>query len=234
MSEALREKPRSALDRKDDAPDLTDQKEIEATLSKLLKMKIEEASTKMRQSGAAAAIIFIDEVEVEFLKRNPEFSERDELTRTNVMLRVIEREIESNPDKIFFSATNHIELVDEAARRLGRYGLHHEVRMPNKVDVSDILSGVFGRWGLSLEETIAKSTEYTELVNACVGMSPKAIKVSLGNKIALARIDSPNMAKTLTPELLRRLREGVELTLSLRHEDERASGQGTESVPANG
>lgn len=123
----------------------TDEKQTESTLAAFMNDKIERARKDMDKSGSKACMLFIDELEAEFLKRDPETSPRAELIRTNIMLRVIENMIKKHPNILFVGATNHIDLVDPAALRLGRYGVHLEVKLPTQKDVEAILDGTFSR-----------------------------------------------------------------------------------------
>ena len=82
-------------------------------------------------------------MEAEFLRRDPATSDRAELTRTNVMLRVIEKKIAEHPEIIFIGATNNINHVDPAAYRVGRFGIPFVVSLPEKEDVEHILAATF-------------------------------------------------------------------------------------------
>ncbi|MCO6432394.1 MAG: AAA family ATPase [Deltaproteobacteria bacterium] len=189
--------------------------EIEDTLSKFLESKIEQANTDKRKSGARACMLFIDEMEAEFLKRDPETSPREELTRTNIMLRVIERLIKKHPDIIFVAATNHIDLVDEAALRLGRYGCHLEVKLPQEADVKDILDGCFDRLGFTINNQIKQSDGYQQLVNSCIRMSPLDIQLAINNAATLERIRREESFPDLDEGLLKLFISKIEATKKL-------------------
>ncbi len=153
---------------------------MERQLAKFIQTKIEEAAGKMRKDNSPACILFFDEIEGEMIERQLVKNSPEQIALTNAMLRVIEREVTKHPEIIFMAATNHIDLVDRAALRLGRFGIHIELKGPQIEDVKVIISKMLE----SLESPLpgnAQSEEFKKLANECLGLNPLPIKVALTN-----------------------------------------------------
>jgi len=165
-----------------------DKSSFEGAFSSFLDSKIKEANKAKEKNGALAAFIFIDELEAEFMNRDPKTGRREEITRTNIMLRVIEKLIKQNPDIIFIGATNYIDLVDKAALRTGRFGIHHETRLPTEEDITIIIKGTLARVGIGKHKLLYESDQGEELVKSFTGMTPLEIQICLNQTIALTRI----------------------------------------------
>lgn len=170
--------------------------ELESDYANFLGQRIEAARSKMQKFGSVASILFIDEMEAEFLNRNSPSIDQRQLTRTNVMLRVIEKKISENPDIIFVGATNHIDQVDEAARRVGRFGIPWKINYPDEADVKGILAGNFNQLGFD-NDKIKEFDAYGNLVEQCVGLTPLTISQSITNYICLLSADNDSSESTL-------------------------------------
>jgi AAA+ superfamily predicted ATPase len=143
-----------------------------------LKEKVEEAQKQMKKSGAIAAIVVMDEIEAEFRKRDPLLSSRSDLDETNRMLRVFEKVMMQHPNIFFMATTNHIDLVDEAALRIGRYGYKFKLNPPNEDDATDLIKGTLEM--LDIEETkIIEHQEFNKLITKAVGLTPQALQTAL-------------------------------------------------------
>jgi AAA+ superfamily predicted ATPase len=189
--------------------------DIEGTLATFMDGKLKAAAKEREKSGAIASILFIDEMEAEFLNRDPRTSQRSELTRTNIMLRVIERLITQHADIFFIGATNHIDQVDGAALRPGRFGIHLEVKLPNQEDAEAIVRGSLETLDLSLDPATSSSEAFQELTKECSGLSPHAITLSLNNTVALQRVAGSVTAVNET--LLRAMKAAVAETRKQDH-----------------
>jgi SpoVK/Ycf46/Vps4 family AAA+-type ATPase len=158
---------------------------LDVRIDEFLKTKIEEARKQMRLNKAPTSIIFIDEMEAQFLRRNPMTSTQLEIDETNKMLRVLEAVMERNPDLLFVAATNHIEFVDPAALRIGRFGIHLELRAVSKGDAEDLLKSVGEYLGIDSEALVTDS-RFNELVSLCEGMVPRSLMNYLINSYLVA------------------------------------------------
>ncbi len=185
--------------------------DMEQSLGDFLESKVKEALDRKQRSGARSVILFIDEMEAEFLQRDPKTGERAELARTNIMLRVIERMMGRYPEIQFFAATNHIEQVDRAALRFGRYGMHFEFALPTKEDVQAIISACLAQEGLEMASLKIPQAEIDETLKLGEKMVPLAIQMSINNAIALTRIAQEKRDISVTPELVKTLQSQLEL-----------------------
>ncbi|MEZ4753594.1 MAG: ATP-binding protein [Bdellovibrionota bacterium] len=169
--------------------------DLQLAIANFVDAKIQELRTKMDQSGQSAGMLFIDEMEVEFLKRDASLGSRDEFEHTNVMLRVLEEAMEKNPDIFFLAACNHKEMVDDAALRFGRFGIHFEITIPNERDIQLLAAHAFEVLELDFE-TISKESRYKELLEECKGLTPLPIL----NAIVSSYVTRPNFHEKLSLE----------------------------------
>jgi SpoVK/Ycf46/Vps4 family AAA+-type ATPase len=166
----------------------SDADSAEETLSKFLEEKAEAARKLQQLSGAPAAMMMIDEMEAEFLKRNPETSPRSELISTNIMLRVIEKIMAKYPEVIFVAATNHVDLVDPAAMRIGRYGFGKYLGQPDERSRIEIILGTLNELGYNtVIKEISDKREFQDIVKASDSLMPEAISLAINNMICVYR-----------------------------------------------
>ncbi len=171
----------------------------EDTISKFLSEKAEQALKMQKISGAPAAILMIDEMEAEFLKRNPETSPRAELISTNIMLLVIEKLMAKYPEIIFVAATNHIDLVDRAALRVGRYGIGKYLGRPDQKSIQQIILGNLKELGFKTTiQDLETNSEFEKLVAASDGLMPEPISLAICNKISTYRALALEAGEDLT------------------------------------
>ena len=163
----------------------------------------------MRKFRSVASIIFIDEMEAEFLNRDPSTGDRTELTRTNVMLRVIEKKISENPDIIFIGATNYIIHVDPAAYRVGRFGIPWVIDHPDESDVKEILAGNFELLHIDYQKA-QTSNAYQQLVKICIGLTPLTICQLVNNYICVLRASTDKPIQDLDDKILDELCKRVQ------------------------
>ena len=187
--------------------------ELESAFASFIDTRIEAARTKMKKFGSIASIIFIDEMEAEFLNRDPSTGDRAELTRTNVMLRVIEKKISENPDIIFIGATNYIAHVDPAAYRVGRFGIPWVIDYPDQEDVKEILAGNFQQLRVNCDEA-QKTETYKKLVDSCVGLTPLTIGQLVNNYVCVLRAREDKPVRVLDDAILSGISERVEILKS--------------------
>jgi hypothetical protein len=144
-------------------------------LGRFLESKADEAHAQMRMNGAAASIIFIDEMESLFLKRDPSTSSREELDETNQMLRILEEVMQKHFDIFFMGATNNVQFVDDAAIRVGRFGIRLQL------DAKALVRGVCEMLNISFEE-LSACASFKDLCEVCCGMVPLPIQNAMVNR----------------------------------------------------
>jgi AAA+ superfamily predicted ATPase len=154
---------------------LSKSQERNQTIDEFLAEKARTATHQMEMTGAQAAIIFIDEMEALFLKRDPSFSSRSELDETNRMLRVLEQVMEKHPAIFFVAATNNISIVDPAALRKGRFGTHIELKAASQDDALALIEDACSVLDTSFEG-LKTDPQFTTLLNECTGMMPYPIQ----------------------------------------------------------
>ena len=191
-------------------------KKIEAEFSSFLEKKAEEAGKLMAQVKAKMCIMLMDEVEAKFLKRNPKNAERKEIERTNIMLRVLEKIKKKYPQLFFVGITNHLKLVDGAAKRLGRFGIKIMIDYPDKEGIIGILRYCFDRLKLDTEDIVDHKKFEAELIPACEEATPLVIKKAIMRFIVLAKIRKKELS---LDEKLNGLVNAVKALRKLIHED---------------
>jgi AAA+ superfamily predicted ATPase len=139
-----------------------------------LEEKIAEVRKQMKFTKARSGLIFFDEMDSNFLKRDPAMSSQAELEETNQMLRILESVMEKNPDLLFMAATNNPHIVDPAARRVGRFGIHIELKATTKEDADELIRGACELLDISFN-AIDKATSYQNLLQSCCGMVPYSL-----------------------------------------------------------
>jgi AAA+ superfamily predicted ATPase len=150
-------------------------------LGRFLESKADEAHAQMRMNGATASIIFIDEMESLFLKRDPSTSSREELDETNQMLRILEEVMQKHVDIFFMAATNNIQFVDDAAIRVGRFGIRLQLKPVRQEDAKALVRGVCEMLNLSFEE-LSACPSFKDLCEVCCGMVPLPIQNAMVNR----------------------------------------------------
>jgi SpoVK/Ycf46/Vps4 family AAA+-type ATPase len=207
-------------------------KELEAVYAKFLDERIEVARGKMKKFGSDASFIFIDEMEAEFLNRNAQGVDQAQINRTNIMLRVIEKKIAENPDIIFVGATNYIHRVDEAARRIGRFGIPWKVELTGEEDAKEILTGNFNLLGIDPKQA-EEQEGYENLVKKCFGFTPLTISQSVTNYVCLRRAqDGDDSVRELNNDNIREIIENIDVLKSrFDKRDEELKKDGIEVAP---
>lgn len=145
------------------------------TIDEFLANKARTATQQMEMTGAKASIIFIDEMEALFLKRDPSFSSRKELDETNRMLRVLEQVMDKHPTIFFVGATNNIGIVDLAALRKGRFGTHVELKAATSSDALALIEDACILLDASFEG-LSTDPNFNALIEECTGMMPYPIQ----------------------------------------------------------
>ena len=126
------------------------------SLVDLLDKKISEAEAYIRRHNKPC-ILKLDEFEQFCLDRR-QF--KDHFEQTNRALTLIER-LRANPRIFLVAATNHLDFVDEAMRRVGRFDVVRAIGFPDAEAARRIIAGtVFPYPEISLT-----SDQYAELAN---------------------------------------------------------------------
>lgn len=178
-------------------------------IGRFLAGKADEARGQMRINGAPASIIFVDEMESLFLKRDPATSSREELDETNQMLRILESVMEKHHDIFFMAATNNIHFVDPAALRVGRFGIHLQLKPATREDAKALFRGVCEMLDLSFDE-LSACPSFGKLCELCCGMVPFPIQNAIINRYVACK--SPPRAPS---ELIEMFAESVQLMREL-------------------
>jgi len=113
------------------------------------------------------------------------------------MLRVLEDVISKNPEIIFIGATNFLELVDDAAKRPGRFGVKLKIEKSKVEDVREILKGVFDLLDID-SDMLAKSNYFKTLESECCGMLAFSIQNAITNAYLTSEFyeeDEPSIDK---------------------------------------
>ncbi len=166
------------------------EKSVEAIVQEFanfLKTKITEAKDIMKRTNAPACFLLIDELEAEFAKRTSLQGSPRDVGVVNSMLRIIEREMRANPEIFFVGATNHIDMVDPAALRPGRYGIHMEIKLPNADEIKEFFSKALRVQGVTLPEP---EKNLDKLAEAASGMTALSLNQTVTRFCALKRIDA--------------------------------------------
>ena len=168
---------------------------LENRFEAFLASKVAQANSQMELNGSPSCIIMIDEMEAEFLNRDPATSPRHEIDQTNVMLRVLEDVMKKNYALLFMGATNYLSLVDSAALRIGRFGLQFELGDIQKEDAVEILKATSELLKIDFKE-LQTASNYEALTEACCGLTTLPVQT------AIIRATLLNSVHTVTPEAL--------------------------------
>lgn len=183
--------------------------DLESAFARFLDERIEAAHEKMKKFDSRASILFIDEMEAEFLNRDPSTGDRTELTRTNVMLRVIEKKISENPTIIFMGATNYVEHVDPAAYRVGRFGIPWIIEDTNADDVKEILTANLDVLHVDFDGALDDQL-CSRFMKNCEKLTPLTIGQLVNNGISVLRANGEDEVTSLSETVLTRLNEKVD------------------------
>jgi len=171
--------------------------EEETAFKEFIDRKIERARESMKKSGAWAHVFLIDEMEEEFRRRDPATTTRADRSRTNIMLRVIEKMMQDYPEILWWGTTNDVNGIEPAATRHGRFGLHIEIPLPKREDVEAIVKGTLdARWGEVVSEKFLKHPRVGEFIDTCIDLTPGKIETIINEFIAVRRDESQERGRS--------------------------------------
>jgi hypothetical protein len=147
-----------------------------------LARKAKDLEEMMKKTGSVVGVIFMDEMEAEFMDRElaAQTGDRDQISSTDAMLIAIEEIISSTPHIIFLGATNHKDFMDKAARRVGRFGFLLNIDEVSPQDIKDFIDGACNDNDLP---PLSNSTDpkYQEVLGAVKDMIPLTIIMAVNN-----------------------------------------------------
>jgi SpoVK/Ycf46/Vps4 family AAA+-type ATPase len=168
-----------------------------------LSEEMKKARAEKQACGAIASLVFVDEADACYRRRNAEFMSVTDILNSNQMLEITEVLFGENPDMFVMGATNNIELMDPAALRIGRWGLMLDLNTQTPNDVHDILTGDAERLNVPLDRSYSpeiRALEETgrakligsidEAVKAGQGLPPLALKIARNQEVVLTRIQN--------------------------------------------
>lgn len=154
---------------------------------------------------SAPSVFFLDELD-SFPRRTAETS-RNALYMTAVVNGLLEQlsRLRRHPGVIVLGATNHLDLVDPAVIRSGRFDLRIEMALPAREGLIDLLTA--GLAQLKTDARISRSA-IAALANRLIGRSPADIMALLREAASIARSEGRNLqmkdlralAKRISPE----------------------------------
>jgi len=179
--------------------------EYEKNFSQAIKEIVDEAQENRKKSGAKAIVLFLDEFEAYFMRRTTGEASHQDINRTNMKLRIFADLIRKNPEVLFFGATNNLQHVDDAGLRVGRFGVHFKLGLPEREDVDEILARTLELEEITLSSAMLDSSEYNNLADECVGITPQTIIIATNQALVLHASGDKKASNELFAAILERV-----------------------------
>lgn len=130
-------------------------------------------------------IILLEDIDTLYLNREDIMTDKDELAVTNKLLQFLDSNTSPN-DVIFVATTNHIEKLDEALLREGRFDLKVNIQGLNENDALDFCRS------FNLDDETSKEAIKEALIrrNDSADKNQKEINQSLLQSIILSKIEN--------------------------------------------
>ena len=147
-------------------------------------------------------IILLEDIDTLYLNREDIMTDKDELAVTNKLLQFLDSNTSPN-DVIFVATTNHIEKLDEALLREGRFDLKVNIQGLNENDALDFCRS------FNLDDETGKEAikEALERRNDSADKNQKEINQSLLQSIILSKIENKGYKIEETEQELKELNE---------------------------